>query len=368
MINIRDIVTTENILEASEQDSLSKALSKLPTSHSAAFIFSDNKRKVGLVNPYHCIIRSSLPGNAKVEACIFHPPKLYTNTPINKVIESFIASKIHYLPIFNRNETFAGVVSSRRVLDALKTSSVFNVSIEEVLKKKSKPLVSIEDTDNMATAIHLFKLHKTSKLIVVNNNNKLKGVLSYYDLIHFMISPKHKLGAGDKEGKKDGFARQKVTTYAKTYVLTLSPKEKIRRALDLVLEKRIGSIIIIDADRHPVGIITTRDFFNLILRPSVGSQISLFTKNLSRSSTEVVQGFYESFHSFLKNQKGVEKAQLSVKEEKEGKVFKVLLSLLPIKGKEAVIKTEGNNLKLLLQEVKNNLRSLHDRKETTERH
>lgn len=368
MINIRSIITTENILEASEQDSLSKALSKLPTSHSAAFIFSENKKKVGLVNPYHCIIRSSLPGNAKVEACIFHPPKLYTNTPVNKVIESFIASKIHYLPVFNRNESFAGVVSTRRVLDALKDKAYFNINISDVLKRKSKPLITIKDTENIATAIHLFKLHKISKLIVVNKDHKLKGVLSYYDLIHFMITPKQKPGAGDKEGKKDSFAHQKVMNYAKTFVLTLSPEDKMRKALDLVLEKKIGSIIIIDSQKHPVGIVTTRDFFNLVLRPTVGSQISLFTKNLSHSSTEIVHGFYGSFQTFLKNQKNLSEAKLLVKEEKKGKVYKVLLSLLPTKGKESVIKTEGNNLKLLLQEVKNKLRSLHDKTPIMKKH
>jgi predicted transcriptional regulator len=365
MVSIRDIITTEHILESSENDSLSKALSKLPTSHSATFICSEDKKKVGLVNPYHCIIRNSLPGNAKVEACIFHPQRLYVNTPINKVIESFISSKIHYMPIFNRNETFAGVVSSRRVLDALKDMSYFNVSIAEVLQKKNKPLITIKDTDILSTAIHLFKFHKVSKLIVVNKDNKLKGVLSYYDLIHFMMSPKHKLGSGDKEGKKSSILNQKVTNFSKTFVLTLSKKDSMRQALLLVLEKKIGSVIIIDSEKHPIGIVTTRDFFNIVLRPTMGSQIFLFTKNLSRSSTDVVQGFYSSFQAFLKNQRDLSRAKLLVKEEKQGGLFKVLLSILPTKGKEAVIKKEGRDLKLVLQEVKDNARSLHDKQQST---
>jgi len=367
MINVRDIISTEHILEASEKDSLSKALAKLPTSHSAAFIFSKDKKKVGLVNPYHCIIRSSLPGNAKVEACVFHSPKLYITTRLDRIIESFISSKIHYLPVFNQNETFAGVVSARGVLNLLKDAAYFNLPIKSVLKRKFKPLVTIQENDTISTAIHLFKLHRVSKLIVVNKDNKLKGVLSYFDIVNFLLTPKHKLRPGDKEGKKGTFYSQKVTTFSKSFVLTLTSEKRMHDALEMVLTKKIGSVIVVDAQKHPIGIITTRDFFNLVLRPSVGLQVYLFQKNLSKSSSEIVQGFYASLQALLRNKNDISKAQLTVKEEKQGNLFKVFFSQSHKKGKQEVIKSEGRNLKLVLQDVKNNLRGLYAKKHTAKR-
>lgn len=362
MIKVKDILYTDRILEATEKDSLSKALSKLPSSHSAAFIFSENKQKVSLVNPYHCVIKSSLPGNANVESCLFHPPHLYTNTPIKKIVEAFIASKIHYLPVFNQNDSFAGIVSARKVLDGLKQQREFNVPIQDILKAKVKPLITIKDSDTISAAVHLFKLHHVSKLIVVNNENKLKGVLSYYDVVQFMITPRQKQAVGDKEGKKENIYNHKISQFYKTLVLTLSPTKTMRDAVQLVLDKKIGSVIIVNEKRVPMGIITTRDFFNLILRPSVGVQVVLLTKHLSRSSREVVQGFYGSLRVFLSSRKDLAKAELTVKEEKEGGLFKVLLSMLPAKGKQEIVKREGKNLKLLLQEVKNHARSMHNKR------
>ncbi len=367
-MNIKGIIYTDHILEASERDSLSKALSKLPSSHSAAFIFSKDKKKVGLVNPYHCIIKSSLPGNAKVDACIFHPPRLYINSPVEKVIEAFISSKIHYLPIFNRNEGFAGIVSARRVLDMYKNSPYFNLPIIDILKSRAKPVVTVKELDTVSTAIHLFKRHKISKLIVVNKDKKLKGVLSYYDIVHFLTLPKHKLTEGDKEGKKESVYNQKVSKFSKNFVLALRPEDLVTHALKMVLDEKIGSVVVVDAQRHPVGIVTTRDFFSLILQPAMGLQLYLLTKNLSNSSNEAVQAFLARFRAFLNKQKDLSKARLVVKEEKKGGVFTVLLSMLPKQGKLKVIKKEGKNLKILLQELKDKARTMHSRMQGHHKH
>jgi CBS domain-containing protein len=368
MISIKDLLYTQNITEASENDSLSKALSKLPSSHSAAFIFSRDKKKVGLVNPYHCVIKSSLPGNAKVDACIFHPPKLYVNSQVEKIIESFISSKIHYLPIFNPDEKFAGVISARKLLDAYKDSPHFDTSIRSVLKQKHKKIVTIKDTDTIAAAVHIFKLHKISKLIVVNKDKKLKGILSYYDIVNLLLMPKQRPKIGDKENKKDSIQHQKVSKFAKSFVLTLHIDDLMSHALTMVLDNKIGSVVVIDKYMHPVGILTTRDFFSLILQPSIGLQLYLFTKNLSGTSNEVVQRFFRSLNAFVNKQKDLGKARLMVKEEKRGGVFKVFFSMLPKHGKEEIIKREGKNLKEILKEVKDDARSLHSKKQKLNKH
>src|SRR3989338_2991380 len=100
MVKLSEILKTDDIIRVSPQENLSSALSKLTTSHDAAFVFANEEFK-GIVNPYYDLIKSSYPGNAKVEHCMFHPPKIKENFPLSKVVELLIDSKIHYLPVFD---------------------------------------------------------------------------------------------------------------------------------------------------------------------------------------------------------------------------------------------------------------------------
>src|SRR5215210_6787788 len=112
MQKISEIINTEDVIKVSPNDTLSSALSKLSSSHDAAFVFNDLDEFVGVINPYYSLIRNSYPGNAKVQHCMFHPPRIYPDYPLYKVMQLFNESKIHYLPVFDRNEKFLGIVSA----------------------------------------------------------------------------------------------------------------------------------------------------------------------------------------------------------------------------------------------------------------
>ena len=191
MVKITDIVKTDNIIKVSVDDTLSSALSKLSTSHDACFVFK-GEEFVGIINPYHHLIKTSLPGNAKVGHCVFHPPRVLLSYSYAKVAQLMDESRVHYLPVFNKVGEFEGIVSARRMLSNLAQSQLFKVKLKDVIAAKKTPLVKIMENDFITTALATFKQTKVSKLLVVDEQNKLKGVLSYYDLISFLITPKQK--------------------------------------------------------------------------------------------------------------------------------------------------------------------------------
>ncbi|MCS6956444.1 MAG: CBS domain-containing protein, partial [Patescibacteria group bacterium] len=189
-MRLLNLLKENNIIKISSDSTLSQALNKLSTSHDAAFVF-DNNKFLGVINPYHHLIRNSYPVNIKVKNCLFHPPKIYINYPLTKVAELFVQSKIHYLPVFDNKENFLGIISARRILNYLKSLPLFEEKIENFIKFKKLPIF-INSSTPVSEALALFKKEKISKLIVVSKDNKLKGVLSYYDLISLLLSPKTK--------------------------------------------------------------------------------------------------------------------------------------------------------------------------------
>jgi len=263
-MRLLNILKDTNIIRVSSEEHLSSVLAKLNTSHDAAFVFEE-KIFLGVINPYHCLIHSSFPGNTKAKHCSIHPPKIYLNYPLAKVINLLIQSKIHYLPVFNEKNQFIGVVSARRVLSYLRGLPIYQDKIELLLKNKKRPLLVIYEDDTIAKAHDILRKSRISKLIVINQEMRLKGVLSYYDLISFLGSPDKKQERSGRVGNKIHLYQQKVKNFMKSYVLTMSADKPLFQAINFILEKKIGSVIIIDKERHPIGIITTRDLFQYFL-------------------------------------------------------------------------------------------------------
>ena len=56
----------------------------------------------------------------------------------------------------------------------------------------------------------------------------------------------------------------KIDKFMSKPAVTLLPTNTIKDAVNLMKEKKIGSIIVVDNDRMPINIITTKDILNLI--------------------------------------------------------------------------------------------------------
>jgi CBS domain-containing protein len=227
---------------------------------------------------------------------------------------------------------------------------VFTTTIADMMKLKKRPLITIKEEETIEQAIHLFRETKLSKLVVVTEEGKLHGVLSYYDLISFLMSPKKERGPQGVD--KSALHTKKVKHFAKSYVLTLSPDDYARDALHLILEKKIGSIVVVDSHNKPLDIITTRDMLTLLIREPNIAKVEISTKNLSLKSNIVTKNFFERLKDSLTKKNEMAKAKLFVKEEKQGGLFRVVLSLFPKRGKPKIVAREGKDLENVLQQVK----------------
>ncbi|MCL4374277.1 CBS domain-containing protein [Patescibacteria group bacterium] len=348
------LIKTDNIIRIAPTETLSAALSKLKSSHDAAFVFADDRRDpLGLINPYYCLIKSSFPANTKVEHCLFHPPRVFSYYPVAKVAQLMTGSKIHYLPVFDRQVNFLGIITARRMLASLRGDPALHLSLKQVLNGKKLPLITVFEDDTIATALNLFKHYKISKLVVVSSDKKLKGMLTYYDLISFLMAPKSKEQWGEKSGAKVNLHLQKVKNYQKSLVLTLNQEDTMEDVLNLIIEKQIGSVVVVDRDRRPLGIITSRDFLKILTQGAPTKKIDVATKNLSQEHQQTVNLFFHTMTRRLRKIPEVIRARLFIQEEKQGGLFRVVLSLFPKKGAVHVIKKEGKDLKKVLQDIKN---------------
>lgn len=345
---VNQFFKTENIIKVSPQDPLSKTLSLLSSSHDSAFVF-EKDQFLGVVNPYYCLIKKSYPANTKVSHCLVHPPKVDINYSLKKVANLMINSKIHYLPVF-AGERFLGIISARRLLFAIKDNEELKIPISEVLKGK-KPLVSIYEDDFISKALSLFKQFRVSKLVVVSKDLKLRGILTYFDLIAYLSTPKEKQNFGAREGNKSSFFRKYVRNFMKDKVLTLKNNDSLSSAAKMILEKEIGSVVIIDDENHPIGIITTRDLLTVFASGIKKTRIKVIAKDLSQKSWLLVNQFGQWLNNQLRKENKLS-AKILVKGKEGRGIFKTIVSFFSSGQIVKVVKKEGKNLKKILEEIK----------------
>lgn len=345
-----NLLKTENIIKVNSEETLSTTLKKLNSSHDAAFVFEGDKF-LGLINPYYTLITHSYPSNTKVKNCLYYPPKIKINFSINKVIDFFRQTKVHYLPVFNEKDKFIGIISARRVLAYFLNHPLLKQKIKELLIAKKQTLITIFNDETINHAFNLFKKNKISKIVVIDKNFKLFGILSYYDLIDYLTLPKQKETKGERIGNKLNFYYFPIKSLVKRYVLTLTEDNLIKDAVNLILEKKIGSVVIIDRNKNPVNIVTTKDIFNFLFKAPELKKIEIIAKDLSKENRQILGGFFDRFRNNLQKKSNIQGAKLIVKEKKNGGLFETILSLSFHRGKTEIRKQEGKNFIQLMKKI-----------------
>lgn len=348
-MTVMKIHKTTNIIKVGPEDTLSQAFSLLSSTHDSAFVV-DGSNFLGVVNPYYSLIKKSYPFNTKAKNCITHPPIIDINYPLKKVAQVMTESKIHYLPVFS-NGQFCAIITARRILKSIKDIEELDIKISEVLRKK-RPIITVYEDDMLAKAISIFKKNKISKLIVISKEFKLKGILAYFDIISHLITPKERVNYGINEKGKNFITKKSVKNFYKPQVYTIGLDDRLAKAAQIILDKKVGSVIVVDQDKHPVGIITTKDILNQFIGKKNFIKVELVAKNLSKSSMELTKRFISQIKGKLGKLKDVIKAKVLVREKQGNGVYKTVLAVFKKNNQIKIIKEEGKNLDKILKEVK----------------
>ncbi|MBP9690451.1 CBS domain-containing protein [Candidatus Woesebacteria bacterium] len=358
MKNIRDFLKKNNIIRVTPDDTLSSAIGQLSSSHDAAFVFDSNDVFHGIVNPYYALIQSGArEGNTKVETIMYHPPKIYSHDTLERIAEMMISSKVHYLPVFDEEDEFVGITSARRLMSLMK-DSVSKIRISQLLQGKKRPILTILETATIAQALQIFQKDKVSKLVVVDEKNKLRGVLSYYDLLPYIIAPGN--GKGQEKGqdneKAKPFDKLLVRNYMKKLMITMDGISPVSEAIAMMLDKKIGSVIMTDSTGSPVNILTTRDILGLLKSDGVTKEVKLTIKHFNPAHKAVIDEFADHIREQIREDDRYVRAELIVDEEKEGKLYHIAVHLVPQKGKLLVFDRQSKDLPTLLKELKELIR------------
>lgn len=274
VIQAKDLLKTSGIITASPEATLKEALARLTRSHDAVFVFNDQGKFLGVINPYYAIFKSNHPPQTKLVHCLFNPPHLSLDMYIWDIAQLMVQSKVYFLPVFENNTNFVGIVTVNRVLLAILSN---NELVGRLQIKTKKNIITIAQNSSLATTYTLMRDKQVARLPVVDTHNHLVGIVTRFDIRAAFAEPKQKVSWLSRVGEKENFLDQPIEGYFKKMIVSAPNATPPRKILELILNKEVGSVVIVDADRKPVGLVSTTDLLEAIarLRPDLGLEIEL---------------------------------------------------------------------------------------------
>jgi len=121
-----------------------------------------------------------------------------SNDSLQKVASLMTASTERFLPVVNSHKQVIGIISDSDLQQALKKDEAAknNLFAADLMKAESTMISAYDDE---AAAFKIMRNNKSSYLPVVDHENHLKGVVSFFTLARRIIQLKNDLKKDDEK-------------------------------------------------------------------------------------------------------------------------------------------------------------------------
>jgi IMP dehydrogenase len=164
---------------------------------------------------------------------IYEPVTIHPDATVGDALAMMKEYRIGGIPVVNNENTLIGIVTNRD----LRFQENMRTPIKEVMT--SKGIITTSQSIDLEKATEILKQHKIEKLPVIDENNKLIGLLTYKDITKVKDNPN---ASKDAKGRLRVAAGVGVTADTLTRVKALS-------------EADVDAIVIDTAHGHSKGVI-----------------------------------------------------------------------------------------------------------------
>lgn len=263
-IKARDIMSKE-IKKIDINERASKALGIILNERIHNLVVFDKNKYKGFFG-YKQLVRlyRTAPRTTKVGYFLFRSTKISKNTSLIDIADLMYKWNYKILPVLEKDK-IVGVVSER---DILKIS----MNLEELKNKKIKEIMTsspfyIKKKDKLSKAINLLRDKNISRLPVLDDNNKVIGLLEAFDVLREIV-PKEGISGRQDYGQ---IIDEKVAV-SKALVSSVMNSKIVKANDDDLLLNRLGelskldqsTIIVVDGKDNLRGIIAPKDIIEYL--------------------------------------------------------------------------------------------------------
>ncbi len=261
---VEEIMTpAEKVITADPDEPISKIFAKMERYGVKEIPLVRDGEVVGIVSYYDVVDAHvvSDPSSVKSETLKIKPETITPDTLIVEAITEMLDSGLRALPVVEDGE-FAGLVTEYDIIDVARESErLEEIDAREIM---NSPPITIHEDETIAKARALMRDHGISRLPVVNDENKLRGIVTTTDIIREVIKPITRLGKTDRKGEKVPAFGHPVKSIMSSPCIRSEPDETVVDLCEKIVEHRIRGMPIVNQLEEPIGVVTRRDILRKI--------------------------------------------------------------------------------------------------------
>ena len=289
------------------EDTISKVfplLDKLDQDKAGAILVMENGKVYGVVREKDLLRTSVLvnPHETKVKSAAIRTGIININDlTLEKVLRRFIEDSTPFVVI--RENGKYGVIYINDLLEALK-DRLKNKKARDVMNPN---VVTIKAHESAAKALALMRTNGIDRLVVVDDNHRVVGVITGKDIIDRIVAPRRRARLGEEKGEKDKTLSIMVESIMSYPPVTAERMDNLADVVDQMLEHKVSSVVIVSKDNTPEGIVTKKDILESLIKEAAPSQlkVELVTRDITldefdkEAINKDLDNFMRKFGEFL---------------------------------------------------------------------
>lgn len=348
-----------NVTVVSPDDTLAKAFARLDSSHDCAFVMDDD-RFVGIVTPGYTLFHKHLPITTKVENALQHPTRLTIDSDPATVAAAMLQMDATTLPVFDERGILAGGITARDLIKLVHTENPEMFHGEHSLP----PIPVVSESTSIGLIYNAMREKKQSRQAVVDENGHLIGLITRKD-IHTLLSRKtgntrfSPHGNDARGGENDPVFDEPVAKYMITNVVTADHQTRFISLVHQLLETNAGSIILVNEENAPQGILSLRYLIELVSRKPAAESVSVHLTRVREAVGETtangIETLVRELAEKLNKRDALERIEVSLDLQKNsaGVVteYQVVVHLKRFSGKHLEASAEDRDIILAIRDA-----------------
>jgi CBS domain-containing protein len=233
---LKELIRSDfEVINANETVSkLFPLLDKLERDRANAILVEEDGKIVGVVrekdlirgsvmkNPHETRVKSLLVKTGKIELGELDP---------YKIARRFVEDSTPFV-IIQVDKNKVGVIYINDFLRAIK-EEFRDVKVRDVMNPE---VITVRRFDTAAKALSVMRNHGIDRVVVVDENNKVVGILTGKDVVDRVISPRKRARMGDSSGEKEKTLSIMVESIMSSPVISVSRTDSVAEIKKDILE------------------------------------------------------------------------------------------------------------------------------------
>jgi CBS domain-containing protein/ribosome-associated translation inhibitor RaiA len=251
-MDISDIATTE-FVEVDANKRLGKVRSIFERENPKGIIVTEGGDYEGVITQKQ-LIQSHVEDNAKAGAMVRSAPKVERTDNVREVARVLVEGGTKIAPVFQNGELW-GIVTEDAILSAV-IENLDALTIEQIY---TEDVITIEEDTNVGQVVNLLRKHGISRLPVLDDSDRLTGMVTRHDIVDVVVRDMDKTTRGDRSGEVQRVLDIPVYDVMNSPVETATLADSVQDAVERMLERDFAGLVVTDDDDHVIGIVTKTD-------------------------------------------------------------------------------------------------------------